>query len=354
MKILYIIIGDLGRSESGSGLRPNCMYHAFLERGHEVYVLSGYQGRKEGKLRDAEVKKAIEWAEENNPDLCYIESSTYPMIHSCDYKMIWYLAKKGIPTSYFYRDFYRRFKDLFPRRKGFINTIKEYYLDFMQWRTDRILRKLSLIYFPSKECFQYFNYKNMKALPPAGSVDFLPEHINRKICIYVGGISDFYGFPLLIDTFTILNKGEEEYKLILVCREAEFKKRGLTNIPSWLSIYHVSGKSLEPLYEQSDLGLLTLTENAYSNLAIGTKLFQYLSYGLPVLSTDVEAMSSIITENNFGEVAEYDAELFAKAIREILSDDNKLNDYRQAIKEKITNNHLWVHRVDQIIDDLIK
>lgn len=353
MKILYIIIGDLGRSESGSGLRPNCIYHAFLERGHEVYVLSGYQGRNEGKLRAVEVEKAIAWTEENKPDLCYIESSTYPMIHPCDYKMICYLHKNKIPTSYFYRDFYRRFKDLFPRRKGFINTIKEYYLDFMQWRTDRILRKLSLIYFPSKECFKYFNYKNMKALPPAGDINFLPEHKNNKTCIYVGGISDFYGFPLLMDAFTLLNK-EDAYNLILVCRENEYKKKKLTDIPSWLNIHHVSGKDLEPLYSQADLGLLTLTKNPYSDLAVGTKLFQYLSYGLPVLSTDVVTMRAIINENNFGEVAPYDAELFAQTIRKMLNDDKQLQSYRRSVEENMSNKHLWVHRVDQIIEDLTK
>lgn len=328
------------------------MYQAFLERGHTVYTLSGYQGRGEGKLRAAEVEKAIAWVEENHPDLCYIESSTYPMIHNCDYKMIRYLHKKKIPTSYFYRDFYRKFSDLFPRRKGFANLLKETYLDIQQRRTDNILNLVDIVYFPSKQCFKYFGYKNMKALPPAGQASFLPFDENRKTCIYVGGVSAFYGFPLLMETFKILNSGSDTYRLILVCREAEYASVKPDVIPEWLEVHHASGKELESLYAKADIGLLTLTDNEYSDLAVGTKLFQYLSYGLPVLSTNAAAMTAIISENNFGEVAPYDARAFADAVLKMLSDDEQLRKYRQNVISNMTANNLWVHRVDRIAADL--
>ena len=124
MKVLYIVLNDLSRKDSGSGIRPNCMLEAFRARGHELYVLSGSQNIKDGKTRREAVRKAKQWVEENNPDFCYIESSTYPIIHSCDYSMIRYLAKKKIPSSYFYRDIYRVFPELFQTRKGVANEIK--------------------------------------------------------------------------------------------------------------------------------------------------------------------------------------------------------------------------------------
>lgn len=352
MKILYITIGDMGSVASGSGLRPNCMYRAFLERGHTVYVLSGNEGRGHGKERAADVKKAKAWVAENHPDFCYIESSTYPMIHNCDYGMIRYLHRKKIPTAYFYRDFYRRFTDLFPRRTGFANTLKELYLDLMQWRTDRALKQLDLVYFPSEQCFGYFHYRNMKALPPAGELHFLSNGDNKMTCIYVGGVSDFYGYPLMMESFRILNRDGVKYRLILVCRQAEYEKIRAGEEPAWLEVRHASGKELEPLYARSDVGLLALRPNAYSDLAIGTKLFQYLSFGLPVLSTDVAAMGDIIRRNGFGEVAAYDPQAYADAIRKMLDDDDRLKSYRANIERNMTNANLWVHRVDQIVQDL--
>ena len=354
MKILYIIIGDLGNLSSGSGLRPNCMYNAFLERGHTVYVLAGFEGRGQGKNRAKEVEKAKIWVEENKPDLCYIESSTYPMLHQCDYDMIRYLNKKKIPTSYFYRDFYRKFPELFPKRKGFINCLKEKYLDIMQCKTDKILRYIDIVYFPSEQCFKYFSYKSMKALPPAGTLCFLPEHKITNTCIYVGGVSEFYGFPLLLKTFELLNKDEDVYKLILVCREREFKSLN-TDISkySWLEVHHASGKELEPLYEKSDVGLLTLTDNEYSNLAVGTKLFQYLSYGLPVVSTNSLAMATIINNNGFGEVSKHTPEAFACAIKRLLENQEQYNVYKTNVKQNMADRNLWVHRVDTIVNDLL-
>lgn len=354
MKVLYIILGDLGNTASGSGLRPNCMYHAFQERGYTVYTLSGFQGKTEAKLREAEVKKAIRWVEENHPNFCYIESSTYPILHSCDYTMIRYLHKKKIPSAYFYRDFYRNFPDLFPRRSGLLNRVKELYLDMMQKKTDRILEKVDVVYFPSKQCFPYFHYARMLTLPPAGQVDFLPKHPKSNTCIYVGGVSEFYGFPMMMEAFEMLNTGAERYRLILVCREAEFKKVvGDKQIPEWLEVHHASGDALKPLYAKADVGLLTLTQNAYSNLAIGTKLFQYLSFGLPVLSTDVAAMRDIIEKNRFGTVAPYDAKAYAEAIRNMLTNEETIDLYRQSIEQNMTQKNLWVHRVDQIVNDLV-
>ena len=143
------------------------MYDAFLERGHTVYALHGFEGRGEGQQRKAAIKQAMQWVEDNHPDLCYIESSTYPLIHFCDYAFLHYLRRKKIPIGYFYRDFYRKFPELLPKRKGIVNKIKDIYLDFCQWCTDKILEIVDIVYFPSEESTQLFGYKNKKVLPPA-------------------------------------------------------------------------------------------------------------------------------------------------------------------------------------------
>ena len=358
-RLLYIVHGNIGQVTSGSGVRPTAMYHAFLERGWEVHLLSGYCGRGEGKQRKAEVRKAVAWMRENRPAFCYIESSTYPIMYHCDYALIRLLRREGIPTAYFYRDFYRWFPKLFPRRQGLVNSLKEAYLDILQWRTDRVLQNVDIVYFPDKSTARYFPYRHMKALPPAGQLTtvspdsaFPPD--GPATAIYVGAVSAIYGSPMLMEAFSILNKDGVRYPLILVCREGEFEKAFPNySIPAWLEIHHASGKELEAFYARASLGLLTLQPNEYTQMAVGTKLFQYISYGLPVLSTDTAAMKSLIEENAFGRTAPYDVQAFAAAAKALLDDAEALRRFRQSALKSLTEKHLWVHRVDQIAADLL-
>ena len=134
MRVLYITYVDQSFVSSGSGVRPAKMFKAFQEEGHEVLLLSGMQTHKKRSKQIKGIKKEIRKCK---PDLCYIESPTYPIMLHADRSLIKYVCKKGIPTGYFYRDFYRQFPDLFPRRTGIKGRVKELLLDFLQHLTVR-------------------------------------------------------------------------------------------------------------------------------------------------------------------------------------------------------------------------
>ena len=193
----------------------------------------------------------------------------------------------------------------------------------------------------------------MKVLPPGGEEKFLSTQKTNKTCIYVGGASEIYGLPFMLAAFRLLNQNKCQYRLILVGRENELKRyhEEIMNTPG-VEVYHASGKELQPLYAQADIGLLALQPNEYTNLAVGTKLFQYLSYGLPVISTDVKAMNELISENMFGITTRCDPNEFGSAIRYMLDNPNVLEKYRKSASESLSKKHLWVHRVDQICNDL--
>ena len=63
-------------------------------------------------------------------------------------------------------------------------------------------------------------------------------------------------------------------------------------------------------------------------------------------------MGKIIRENGFGELAEPAPESYAAAIRAMLDDDEKLKGFRPVIRDGLLSKHLWVHRVDKIVQDL--
>lgn len=105
MNILYITYVDMNNITSGSSVRPVRMYQAFLDEGHSVKLLSGQCGRNDEPARKKAVLEIMDWLENHRPDLCYIESPTYPIMFQCDYDLIRKLHKMHVSTGYFCRSF---------------------------------------------------------------------------------------------------------------------------------------------------------------------------------------------------------------------------------------------------------
>ena len=354
MNILYVTYLDMSNhQDSGSGIRPVRMYKALLDEGHSVKLLSGNCGRGDGAARKKAVREIMDWLKDNRPDLCYIESPTYPIMFQCDYDLIRKLHKMQVPIGYFYRDFYRKFPELFPRRKGFFNTLKEIYLDYLQFKTDRILRLADVVYFPSESCFQWFSYQRMKALPPAG-FDRLPESREHShTVIYVGGISQLYSGDMLLDAMQELNRRDSSYRLILVCREAEWKamEHPCKDAP-WLEVHHASGDALAPLYARASAAIIGKRENTYNALAISVKIFEYMSFGLPQVIFDNLESGKLLRKEKIGIPVEPTATAMADALEQLLRDEKLYGTYQANIRDALLNRHLWNHRVRQIVADL--
>lgn len=357
MKTLYITYIDMKKEHnSGSSVRPYQMLKALEALSDDVYLLSGSCGNDKRRERCASIRNTEKWLEGNKPDFCYIESSTYPIMLREDRRLIRMLHTLGVPIGYFYRDFYRKFPKLFPRRRGIINQAKEMYLDYLQYKTDKLLNMVDIIYLPSEQSKALFNYKDMRALPPAGENKLpLVNKLNDTV-IYVGGISEHYGFKMLIDAFKKLNNGDKVYRLILVCRAAEWQIYGCQydSLP-WLQVEHASGDQLGKLYTAAAAAaVIPKGDNEYNNLAVSVKLFEYMSYGLPVVSSNSEAMNAIIDKCGVGLHVPYDVEKFADGIKQILTDQDAYNRYCANIRKSLLKENLWLHRAQQVASDLCR
>ena len=165
MRILYINYVDDKKLLSGSSVRPAKILKAFSESGHEVIVLSGNQFNSD---RVRKVKNMLKELKHVRLELCYIESPTYPIVQHSDRTLIKRIHQIGIPMAYFYRDFYRKFPEQFPRKTGIVGHLKDYGLDVLQYLTDRVIKNCDIVYFPSMEATKLFDYKDKRVLPPAG------------------------------------------------------------------------------------------------------------------------------------------------------------------------------------------
>lgn len=332
------------------------MYDAFLQLGYNVKLLSGQQniGNKKRKENVAEINK---WLDSNKPDLCYIESSTYPILNSWDRKLIKRIHRMGIKTGYFLRDAYYKFpNESYDRNSSLKARVKKAILKQMYLNDERLLSKyVDIVYFPTNTLSDYFSFKSTNTLPPAGSNRLITHNFENKTCIYVGGVSKLYGGELLLKSFHLLNAGDTQYKLILVCRENEVKKidKELIKDVPWLEIHHVSGeKALAPLYERASAALLPRTPGKYADLSLSVKVFEYMSYGLPIVAMNAKEMGKLINKFDIGIVTENSAESFSKAIQKIFSDQKIYTNFNANIEKALLKSNLWQHRAEQIINDL--
>lgn len=351
MNILLITYIDFGKFSSGSSVRPQKMHHALVELGYNVKVLECQQNRwSERKKRVTEI---MNWIDVNSLDFCYIESPSGPIFNSIDRKLIKKLYQKKIPMSYFYRDCYSKFPELFPRKKGLVNLLEGIYLSYLQYRTDKILKFVDIVYFPTDKARSYFNYDTMKLLPPAGDNNLMVNQCSdRRTCIYVGGIVSAYseGFQLMISAFQHLNQTKFT-KLILVCRKEEFETVSLEKY-DWLEVYHVTGDSLESLYERADVALYPIKSSEYVDLSIGVKFFEYIGHGMPIVQVESLSMSKIMEEDKIGIVCKFDVLEFADSIELLLSNEATLKYYQNNVKKVLLKKHLWIHRAQQLAQDL--
>lgn len=352
MKLLYITYIDFdGKGKSGSSVRPQKMYKAFLQMGLDVKLLECQQNKF--KERRKRVKEILHWLDNNTPDLCYIESPSGPIFNQIDLKLIKKVHDMGVPIGYFLRDAFWKF----PVLQKNIPFVKKEIINAMCKRDLHLLMKnCDIIYFPTKSFAQLFNLKKINhwdALPPAAEM-ITKKNVgsnNAPTCIYVGGVSLFYGTDILIDAFKLLNETDTRYNLILVCRTEDYKKLFLKPIEyEWLKIVHTSGENLKQYYDLADVGIIPIRKADYSNIGMSVKLFEYLGNGLPIISTSTKEMSNFIRQNKVGLICEDNAESLADTIKAFLNGDTQV--FLDNVHETIKKN-TWDCRAKKVVNDLL-
>lgn len=357
MLILYITYIDFDSQASGSAMRPQRMYQAFLEEGHQVKLLACRQGTL--KTRGPRAKAVAEisrWLDSNRPDICYIESPVYPILWKFDRDLIRKIHRMGIPMGYFYRDFYRKFPKQFPHRPGMGNKLRDTALDALQRLTDRTLENMDIVYFPAPESTVLFHYRDMRALPPGGENHLDRSAPEERRCIYVGGVIRQYAGDMLLEAFSLLNAGEERYPLTLVCREKEWAQ-----LPDrfkggdWLEVRHASGDELIPLLSKAAAGLLIGKKDeefGYFDYGYSIKLFEYLGYGLPAVYMKNIPTDRFARENGMGIGTECTPESFADGVREMFADPARYERLRANARQTFITGNTWNHRARQVVREL--
>lgn len=360
MKILYITFADFNIKTSGSSVRPQKIYEAFLKNGHQVILVKGDDFiTHDNSEHKKSVAEANAWLDHNTPDICYVENATHPLFLKEDRRLIKRVHDMGVPVGYFYRDFYYRYPEMYGPGEGLRNKLIYHYTLPLFKRDEKFVAKYAdILYMPSRAACGVIPHPDPRELPPAGEI-MDPPVPESRMSLYIGGIATGYGFGDMLEAYDILNgRGDGEYPLSVVCRAAELPLIGKTEEElikehPYLTIAHASGEELNKYYDQAAVCMVPKENDPYNDLAVSVKLYEYFSHGKPFIARPGKASVGLFKDSGAAIFAkDYTIEAMAEAVRDFFKDPERMKEMHQAALRFISEGNTWEDRAKQICHDL--
>ena len=159
--------------------------------------------------------------------------------------------------------------------------------------------------FPKEKTIILHNYPIKK--------DFvlINEHKNRELptIIYVGNYSKIRGIDSLIMAAQRIY-GEKKFRIEIFGKEVGKNLRNELEeslSPETLRIFNpIPNEAIRRKLKMSDIGVLLYRPTPNNERALPTKLFEYMASGIPVLASNLSAISEVIIKNRCGIVVDPD------------------------------------------------
>lgn len=277
----------------------------------------------------------------------YVEASTSTATES-DLLLLTLAQRAGIPIIVYIPDAYQYFPDLYPRR-----GIKTALLDW-GWRRSiaTYLRVADVLAFPSAGLSARFTTRQkVVILPPGGkhNAQLANSDWDRPTVFYVGGASFRYGSDMLIEAMQRVVEHVPTARCRFVTSQfAYLADHPLRHAP-WLIVEHRSFDELPTLMTAAAIAVSPLRRTEYNDLAMAVKLFDFMSYGLPVVSTDCTEMAALVKEVDAGLVVEDNVDALAVGILRLLQDRDLATRLGRNGYQAIQSEHSWQHRGQEVL-----
>lgn len=343
-KLLVYIPYDFSNPSRGSSVRPYYLVKE-LEKLGETYLISGSIAEKRRQIR--EFKKS--WRKEGPlVEALYLESMNHPF-RPFEIIFFTWLMRHGVRMSLFVRDIHWEFPTAFLNH-NLKERIKRYRQQLEYLFFPRIF---DLCFSPSVESVAYLKkmgFKRVEMLPPAGLViDKIEPSLNRMNLIYVGGVGGDRGENLLITAYEKLKKDFPRITLTIIGNgepDSLRKYQGMAGVEIHTDL---NAKDLAKFYRNASIALIPLASNPYYEIARTIKIYEYMSYGLPVVTTPRKEMANLVRSEAVGVVAGDSAESFARAIQKLIEDEGLYKKYSQNALNSIKSENTWSHRAKKIL-----
>lgn len=280
-------------------------------------------------------------------DAVYVESATSTATET-DLLFHALCRRAGVSLGIYIRDVYPLYDYFFDA-----STLKNRILR-VAWHVSmaRYRRDASVLFFPTQGMADLFEHPNKHLLPPAGRV---VEGIDRsrveKRVIYVGGINKQYGIETLLGAMDLVVEQVPEAKLSLICPDRPHPLLDPWRDRPWLEMKHLETDALLPEMNRAMVAALPIHPTDYPSISV--KLFDTLSYGVPVVATPWKEVKRFVDAHGCGRMAEPTPTEFATELIRILTHPEEGRQLGQAAQEAIRIGNTWDDRAKDLLGVLL-
>lgn len=345
------------KQDGASRLRPNKMIQAFRAAGYEVDVVAGFASERREAIRRvrAAVRSGV------NYDFLYSEASTMPTMLTEPHHLpthpfldlgflIWF-RRHVAPVGLFYRDVYWQFPEYVEQigfLKSFIGRIF-YWLDFILYYF-----AVSHLFLPTikmRKVFPWWLQKHSMSALPAGcdevrAISRIQDSPKLRL-LYVGGITPPYYD--LRPMFKVARELDQSVELTVCCRQSEWSMQ----MPLYkeylgpnIQVVHQSSAEIPALFANADVFTMYRAKHPYWSFGAPYKVFEALSYGLPIVCRSDEGLADEIAGQGWGWVFAEDGQL-RTFLSDLAGDEMKLQKVRADLAGS-WRQQSWRQRIDQV------
>jgi glycosyltransferase involved in cell wall biosynthesis len=247
----------------------------------------------------------------------YVESSTSSAT-PFDLAFLGLMRLLGRPVGIYFRDAYQLFRSTYP-----ITRRRQRLADWL-WRvTMPLMRRVATHRFtPSAGLARVLGVREPILLPSGtdpGAPDLGPG--DEPLVAYVGSLGWADGYDRLIEAMRLVRERVPSARLCVIGPAPRGKV--LSETPGWLEMHHAGRDQIPELVRGARVCVIPRPITEYTNLAVPVKLWDYLSYGKPVVATATTETKAVLDESEAGIVTGDQPEALAAGIVTLLRDETR-------------------------------
>ena len=181
------------------------------------------------------------------------------------------------------------------------------------------------------------------------------KYKNSFNLLYIGGFLDNRGLEHVIEGMSLL-ENKEDINLILVGDgPIRNKLEKLVKLKQLNHKVHFEGwqkqEKIKSYIKSSHIGLIPFKRTEQTDNSSPNKLYQYMYYGLPIVSTDCTSIKAIVENNKVGIVYKSEnMEDFANSILQLYNNNLVSTKCSKNAKELVELKYNWNHSVGEMIE----
>ena len=312
-----------------------------LARIVDLDLVSGYRGRRRVQLARYALSGRL-----RGLDGIYVESSSF-LPAEADIAFLGLARALGIPVLTYVRDAYQLFPEYGAGESIRRRLAARAFLPMLR-ALGRVSTRLA---FPTAGLARAVGIDGDDAvlLPPGAPPPIDAERsASASRLLFVGDARlPAQGADRLISAIAAVRDDGRPVELTVVCRPGQEPPPPR---PGWVRIERAEGPGIHGLLPDVVATVIPRPRGPYNDIALPIKLFDYLSYGRPILVTECVEQAAVVREADAGVVTDDSTDDLARGLREILGASSARLDAWSTNAADAARRNGWRVRAERIVE----